>query len=237
MNLDANNYIVRTTAEIEKLAASVIDADQAATGGRSTFLKAVVATVQAELKAPPRMRSGHSTARLDEATTNLHLEAFQAVYGRFLEAVTKVAKATVPEPDGELMRSRTAFARSAGSTVRGYIRAGNDIRLLAAHRVTKPALAVPVRRRKFTVDALKARASRAAETLESIAKNLHAADREVALDTIRPIIAQLAKLAGITDQATKDTERGIAEGIPIQTRTGVFVPIDLAAMRAARKAA
>lgn len=235
MTIESKHYVA-TQADIEKLAGVIIDSDQKVTSCRGTYLKALVATTQHELGAPPRQRNGKSE-RLTEAEVAAHLKAFQTVSDRFYAVVMQVAKATVPDPDKALLRQRTAFARSAASTVRGYIRAGNDIRVLAAHKVTKAALASPVRRRRLTVDSLKNRATKLAAELERIAKNLSAANREIAQETLAPVLARLAAASGATAHATRDPEKAMEEGIALHTKTGFFVPIDLTAAREARRLA
>ena len=194
MSLEKKQFIA-TDTDIEKLAASVIDADQTASENRGRYLKALVATTQRELGAEPRQRNGNGP-RLNAEAVAAHLKAFQAVSDRFYAACVKVAQATVPDPDKALTRRRTAFARSASSTVRGYIRGGNDITLLAAHKATKAALATPVLRRKSSVDSMKKRAVRMAGDIEALARKLHAANREAARETFGPLLAHLSKIAG-----------------------------------------
>jgi len=235
MSIETNQYIA-TATDVEKLAHTILEADIASSGARGTFLKAVVGTTQAELGSPPRMRNVKSE-KLNEETTKAHLAAFEAVAKRFTEAVNKVAQAMEPKPDADMMRSRTAFARSSLSTVRGYIRAGYDIRTLAAHKVTKAALATPKAKRKFSVDALKKRAISMAEQLTNITKNLQAANSVEARETINIIMAQLAKAAGLTAHTSKDVEKSIEAGEAFHTKTGVFFPINLAAIREQRAAA
>jgi hypothetical protein len=235
MSIETNQYIA-SAADVEKLAHTILEADITATGARGTFLKAVVGTTQAELGSPPRMRNTKGE-KLDEETTKAHLAAFENVAKRFTEAVNKAAQAMEPKPDADMMRSRTAFARSALSTVRGFIRASGDIRALAAHKVTKASLATPKTKRKFSVDALKKRAVSMGEQLMSIAKNLQAANSAEARETVTTIMAQLAKAAGIAEHTTKDVDKAIEAGEAFHTKTGVFFPINLAAIREQRAAA
>jgi hypothetical protein len=235
MSIETNQYVA-TAADVEKLAHTILEAEIASTGARGTFLKAVVGTTQAELGSQPRMRNTKAD-RLNDETTAEHLKAFEAVSKRFTEAVNKAAQAMEPKPDVDMMRSRTAFARSALSTVRGFIRAGNDIRALAAHKVTKAMLSTPKAKRKFTVDALKRRAVSMADQLTTIAKNLQAANNAEARETITNILAQLAGAAGLTAHTSKDPEKAMELGEAFHTKTGVFLPISLDAVREQRRAA
>lgn len=235
MTIETNQYIA-TPADVEKLALSILSSDQTAQGGRGTYLKALVATTQADLGAPPRMRNVRS-AKLETADATAHLAAFEAVFKRFHEAVVKAAGSVDPKPDSEALRSRTAFSRSAASTVRGYIRAGNDVRSLAAHKVTKAELATPHSKRKFSVESLKKRAETVTEELVSIARNLNAANHEIAQTTLRAIMAQLAEATGMLEGTTKDVSKAVEAGEAFHTKTGVFLPIDLGAVREQRRLA
>jgi hypothetical protein len=235
MSIETNQYIA-TAADVEKLAHTILTADQAVQGGRGTYLKALVATTQAELGSPPRMRNTRAD-RIEGDDLMAHTKAFETVFQRFHEAVVKAAEALEPKPDKDELRSRTAFSRSAGSTVRGFIRAGNDIRALAAHKVTKASLATPRTRRKFSVDALKKRAVSATEQLAAIIKNLTAANSAEGRETVQTIMAQLAAASGIANHTSKDVEKAIEAGEAFHTKTGVFLPISLEAVREQRKAA
>lgn len=235
MTIETNQYIA-TATEVEKLARTILDADGLSTGGRSTYFKAVVATTQAELGSGPRMRNAKA-AKLDEAEVTAHLKAFETVAARFHDAVLKAAQEIQPKPTSDELRSRTAFSRSALSTVRGYIRGGNDVRALAAHKATKRALATPMSKRKFTVEILKARATALSEKLAEVAKNLHAANREEAAKVMQGVLAQLTVAAGLSAHMTRDADKAIEASEPFSTKSDVFIPINLAAVREQRKVA
>lgn len=233
--IESRNYIA-TDSDIQKVAGDIIDGVQKIDSGRGTFLKMAVATTQSDLGSEPRLRNA-KPKRLNDDEVVLHMKTFQAVAERFYDAVLAVARATVPEPDTMIVRQRTAFARSALSTVRGYIRAGNDIRTLAAARCTKASLATPRTRRTMTVQAMRRRAERTATDLIALAENLNAANHEIAQTVVGPIIAQLINASGISTDSIKDQSRAIAESVPFHTKTDVFVPINLEAFRQFRKAA
>jgi hypothetical protein len=235
MTIETNQYIA-TALDVEKLATEILTADQTAQGGRGTYLKALVGTTQAELGSPPRMRNVKAE-KVEGDDAVAHLKAFELVFKRFHDAVVKAAEAVEPKPDSETLRARTAFSRSAGSTLRGYIRAGNDVRAIAAHKVTKAALATPRTKRKFSVDALKKRAVDAAGTLAGIVKNLQAANSAEAKEAVTAILAQLAQAAGMTQHTSKDVEHAVEAGEAFHTKTGIFLPISLDAVREQRRAA
>jgi hypothetical protein len=230
------NQIPTTTASIERLAASIIDSTQRIESGRGLYFQALILNTQAELGVAPRQRNAPA-ARLSEADTAAHLAAFETVAKRFLQCVVKVAKATVPVPDAAMLRQRTGFTRSAASTIRSYIRASNDITHVAAHKATKRSLAIPRRKRRYTVDAMRTQVATLGATLEQLARNLQAANRDIAHEAFGSLLARVAEAAGMMGPVARDPAKAIAEGRSFHTNTGVFVPIDLAAAREARKAA
>lgn len=231
MSIESKQFVANA-ADIEKLTVTIIEADDTGANGRGIVLKAMVATVQHELDSPPRLRTSQAP-KISEEDAEVHLEALKTVYDVFYTAAVKAIKARMPKHDPEYLRSKTRFVVSAASTVRGYIRAHNDIRALAAGRVTKAMLATPRQRRKFTVEALQKRAVDLTETLTAVAKNLRAANSTVAAETFRPVLAQLAQAFGLTEHSTKDPRKAVADNIALQTGTGVLVPIDFVARRKA----
>jgi hypothetical protein len=213
MSIESKNFVA-TAGDIHKLAGLILDSELASVSGRGTYLKALVATTQAKLDSPPRQRNGNA-ARLDEDGVKEQLTAFEAVYAAFHAEVVKVAEATLPEPDADMMRSRTGFSRSSGATVRSYIRAGNDIRVLAAHRAVKASLAVPRTKRKLTVEAMRKRADVLTGELSAVLKTLYAADKDVAHDAAEAGMAAFAKATHARDSAT-------ARSVPVAKRDGHF---------------
>jgi hypothetical protein len=223
MTIETKNFIA-TASDIQKLAGAIIDGEQQGARGRGTYLKALIATTQAELGAAPRVRNGKGE-KLSEKEVDEHLKALQKVFNNFHAAVLHVAKNTLPDPDAKLIRQRTGFSRSAGSTVRGFIRAGGDIRAVAAHRATKAALATPRTRRRISPEALQSRAQSLGSQLEQIVKSLNAVDKVRAQAVLAPILARLAQATGTTARGTRNPRKAIAERIPLHAKGGIFVPI------------
>lgn len=222
--------------DVETIAASIIDGHQTIDRDRSTILKGMVALTIKELGAAQR-KNNAKAPQLDDQKRTAQLAAFEAVYAPIYEAVVRVAENTVPDPDEKELRSRTAFCRSAGSTVRSFIRAGNDITAVAAAKATKASLAVPRTRRKFTVEALRKRAERLTAELHAVLRNLQAANSEIAAPATASALASVVSVTDILGKASKDQTAAVVNGAPFQTRTDVFVPVNLAAVRAAKKAA
>lgn len=219
MSLETKHYVA-TAADIKALADAAITGEQSVVVSRGAYLRALVATTQAELGAEPRQRAGRSM-RLPKADIPAHMDAFNAVAKRFYAVVAEVAKAIDPAPDNAAFRTRTAFARSAASTVRGFIRAGRDIRAIVAERVTKGALRVGPSGRKLTVAQLERRAQRLTAALEDVARKLTGADAEAARKALMPAFALLAKASG----ATTDPRAARAEHRPLRSKDGFFVPM------------
>lgn len=235
MSIESKHYVANG-ADIRKLAEAILDGEATASEGRGTYLSALVATVQHELGSEPRLRAA-TAPKLSEDDITAHLKALRTVYTRFHESVVAAVKSRMTRYDADFVRSKTRFSVSAASTVRSYIKAGNDIRALAAGRVTKEGLATPRARRKYTPESLQRRAQTLGEALVAVARNLHATNRALAADTLRPIFAELAQAAGFTDNVTRDPDKAIAEHVPLHTRTGVLVPVDFAAAGRRRRAA
>lgn len=233
--IESRNYLL-TSKDVETLAAQIIDGHQGIDRDRGTILKGMVALTIKELHCPQR-KNNVKASQLDESGRTAQLAAFEAVYAPIYEAVVRVAENTLPDPDEAMLRSRTAFCRSAGSTVRSYIRAGNDITAIAAHKATKASLAVPRTRRKFTVEALKKRAERLTAELHAVLRNLQAANSEIAAPAAASALASVVSVTDIVQSAVKDPQAAVHDSVPLATRTDVFVPISLAAVRAARKVA
>lgn len=235
MTIETNNFVA-TPKDIEDLASGILDNVQQAIAGRGTYLKALIATTQSSLGISPRKRNTRAE-QLSGDQTRVQLAAFEEVFKSFHEVVVKVAESAKPIPDTTMLRQRTGFSRSAGSTLRGYIRAGHDLRSVAAATATKAALAVPRTKRSLTVKGMTQRVERLVSELEKVARNLQAANRESAQAALRPVLAMLVAVTGASEHSTKDANEAMEQGLPFATRTDVFIPIDLASIRAARRAA
>lgn len=239
MNIEVKSYVA-TPAEVETLAAAIIDGVQSTESGRSTYLRTLIATTQSELGMKARLRNASSSAKLPEATIDLHLKAFESVAKRFGDAVSRVAKATVPMPDAALLRSRTGFARSAASTVRSYIRSGADVSLLAAHSVTKSSLHVAVpraRRRAMSEVRLQAQIARLTNRLEASCKSLAGIDRDRARAALQPALAQLASVVMRSSRPLNDMTQAVEQNAPFRSHDMTYIPIDFKRALEQRQAA
>jgi hypothetical protein len=229
MSLESKNYVA-TAADIAALAKAYSAALEASGNVRGHYLRALVATTQAELGAKPRQRtSADETPTLDAEAVKTQLAALEAVHEKFYAVVLDNV-----EGNAEERNRRSGFARSAVSTVRAYVRSGRDITLLAASRVTKAALAqaVPTKRaRVVSVTVLRRRADKTLAVLYKIGEQLSKADKALAVGVLEEALSKLGGMLsrlGVGRPVT-DARRAIRERVPLKTKAGTFYPADRAA--------
>lgn len=134
--LEAAHYAA-SDKDIETLARIASDGTQA--GG--TYLRVLVASVQAELRGTADARPRRGRPRKQQATGAASpLEVFERVNTRLYESV-KRGLAGIPDAD---INRRATFARTAGSTLRRWIAAGGNPASLTLSQITKRSLAVRV---------------------------------------------------------------------------------------------
>jgi hypothetical protein len=229
MSLESKNYVA-TSADIAAIARAYSEALDASTNVRGHYFRALVATTQSELGAKPRQRSSEPEATLDADGISAQLSALETVHERFYATVLETVSGNAEERN-----RRSGFARSAVSTVRAYVRAGFDITLVAAARITKAAMAAvlpPTKRpRVASPPVLQRRADRALAMVYKIGDQLGKADKALAVEVLEGAIAKLAgKLAalGVAKPVT-DAKRAVRERVPLKTRAGTFYPVGGAA--------
>jgi hypothetical protein len=222
MSLETNRYVA-SAGDVEKLAQSIVTGELTALYGRGTYLKALIATTQSELGLKPRQNTA-SGGKATPAAAIAQLKGFNKVAASFYAIVVKVAKAAEPSPDKATLRARTGFARSAASTVRGYIRAGNDISLVAARKATKAALATPVTKRKPSIEALKARAVKLGAELEAITKAVYSIEEGSISAELDLIFSRVSKASGAWANPTSDADKAATERRPWQVNGDIFIP-------------
>lgn len=124
MSIESKGYVA-TVADIHALCVQRIESSNIFSESRTTYLRALIATTQAELGIKPQgIRTSKGEADAD--TIKQHADALSIVQDRFYEAVQAAAKAVAIDPSDtrsrvDVVASRLVFARSAYSTVRAWI--------------------------------------------------------------------------------------------------------------------
>lgn len=227
MTLESKDYVANER-DIEALVTDLLAHSQGMVAGRSTYLKALIATTQHELGEAPRQRSAKTSGKLTDDEIAGQLAALEKTHERFYAVVMKTAGDKLPpgkEKARELNR-RTNFARTSVSAVRVWIRAGHDLTGLAAARVTKAALLIrrPARQRAVSPKRLHNRVTRYAERLVSEVRIYLRADRDAAVADLQALIGRLVKLTG-AGAPTRNVKKAIAERRPFRTGSATFVPM------------
>lgn len=189
MQLATRNFVASPT-DIEGITRSVLAAQSSGSEGRASYLKALIATTQLELGITPRMRKGAS-ATLDTGQRAAHLAALEKVHLRFYATVDRTARQLFPVASAREINRRTNFARSAMSTVRAWIRVGNDITSLVPAKTTKRSLQSTGLRRQPSQIILMKRARRATKLAEAQIRALAAANPPGAEETLREFAKQI----------------------------------------------
>lgn len=238
-SLESRNFVA-TLEDIEEIAKDYATADKVQGTSRVTYLRAELATTQSELGAVVRRRMAQ-TAALTEDEIAAHLAALQAVHERFYPVVVKAISAGVPasKVNMPLIHRRSNFARTSYSLLRGYVKAGHDLRGLAPGRVTKGELrsAKGVSRTpKLTT--LQRGTLRAAERLGTAAEALGAVDKVAAVAALEGVMTQLAaKLVAMGAAPTSNPSQAVKDHRPLRTAAGVFYPAQAARRPALRMVA
>lgn len=226
MSIETKNYIA-TASDIRALASTIVGATAEVITGRTTYLRALVATTQAELHAAPRKNATAKPKHLKGAEIEAQLKALLAVHDRFYVAVLEACEEGLPAKDKALeLNRRSNFARTALYAVRSYIRAGNDITYVVAGRTTKITLAVTRTPRRASARSLKSRMEARSKALMVTAIELSDVDKATAVAEIELLLGQLAaQLAALGVSSTKDAAQSAATGAPLSIRGRVFVPV------------
>lgn len=141
------HYVVHNESEIETLAHERYTSNTVVAQADGTYLRVLLVGTQAKL-GRPRGRAARVNA---EAQLTVLGEVHELFYAAVLRGITTPEVAIEPTLDPKEQRrrslernSRSAFARSAMSTLATFVKGGGDLRTLNAEEVTKAALRAAV---------------------------------------------------------------------------------------------
>lgn len=205
MNIEGKRYVA-SDADIRELATDSLKARSSLDKTRSTYLRALIGTTQAEV-------------RETKADTDEQLSIARRVHRRFFEIVeATVMKDVKPAQATHERQRRTGFARSASSTLNSWLKvAGHDILKLKPEEVTKGMLAkqaAPRNPHTPTEERTRAKTHKYMDWLLASIKPFAAVDgataREILQDAVNQLTGELRKLAP-----------GTKAGVSMLTRTRI----------------
>lgn len=222
--------------DIASIAQSVFDAINTGEAGQRTYLKSLVATTQKELGAKPRIRSGTTKTKLDDAGIEVQLKALMTVHEKFYVVVVRVAGESIAPgtKDKALeVNRRTNFARTALYAVSKYVRAGHDITEIGVQSVTKASLAVAApKSQPPKLRVLVRRAEAQSKQLVATLMALADTDREAAVQEMQLVLGQLTdQLVSMGVAATKDAALSVEQHRPLRIGKTLFMPTDTQVLR------
>lgn len=230
--LESRSFIA-TDADIDGIVDGVLAAQESMDSGPRRYLRALTAVTIHELDAPQRVRAA-KIEKTDEAEMARQLVAFDKVRDRFYARV--VARASINLPVGKTraktLNERTNWARTIHSAIRRWIADRKDIRCVAAGKAIKSTFTVQIRTRPASPARMKARVEAASKATVAAVIELAGTDKPAAVAEIRLLMGQLAEqLRELGVHATKDAQKAIAEGLPLQVGKNIFMPSETQVMR------
>jgi hypothetical protein len=225
---------VGTEADATQLANAMLTALDTSTTVPREYLRMTVATTIHALDAPQRQRSG-KVVKIDGEEQTRQLAALEKVIERFYPAVVKRASEDLPAGTAnraKVLNSRTNWARGAHRDVRNWIRAGHDIRTIAAVRLIKAALVVNRPRRAVTAGQVKGRVESRSKDYVAAVMELATVDKQAAITEIELLMGQLVgQLAELGVKSTKDSKEAARGGLALRVGKQVFWPTDTQVVR------
>lgn len=222
-----------TVTVIRAIATKVFNGESDSANGKVEYLRTLTADIQTELGGTPRQRAGKA-ARLSPEERAQHLEAVSKVNERFYGAVLEAARvqAVGGPAKAKQLNAMTNWARTALRDVRGYVRAGNDIRALATAKLTRNQLRVKSTPRPLGAAALRRRLVDRGKDAVAAALELIDADPPAARAELELIMAQLAtQLLNLSGRPTKDASEAERQHIPLRVKSTLFVPTETQIVR------
>lgn len=224
-----NTNYVGTPAEVKRLTKEILAAAAQVAEAPATYLRLLVGTTVAELGAkPPKSETRGRTPKLNPEEIQRQLAALNVVHERFYAAVVEAAEEDLPrgKDQAKELNRRTNFARSSVSTVRGYIKAGNDITRVVVSRATKRSLAVERAPRPPSTARMRNRVENRSKALVASLLELAEKDKAAAIGELELLMGQLTyemmQLGGapVREIAPESAPEGI-----VRAGQRLFVPV------------
>lgn len=224
--LESRDFIA-TESDIQDLTKRRISASKQLDNSSETYLKVLVATTQAELGSSPRQRQVRGEVAADDIP--IQLAALEAVHTRFYAVVIATLQASLTGRNVKTQAQRKATKeRTYKHLVRSWIKAGHDVRTLAAAKVTKPMLEreLPDRPAAAQAKTLKRRALGVADRLVALAGEAAKTDRPSAVEALDAVMSLLGQqMASLAGPATTKPDIAIRDGRPFRRGGSVFWPV------------
>lgn len=222
-----------TVTAIRAIATKVFSSEVESANAKVEYLRVLVGDVQTALGGAPRTRSGKA-ARLTKEERAAHLEIVAKVNDIFYGAVLEEARGRLAGGPGKAkqLNEMTNWARTALRDVRGYVRAGNDIRAVATGKLTRNQLRVNAMPRPLGAAALRNRLVDRGKDAIAAALELIDVDPAAARAELELIMAQLAtQLLNLSGRTTKDAQEAASQHIPLRIKSTLFVPTETQVVR------
>lgn len=225
----ASAHYVANDAQIEALAREQYTATAQVGVANATYLRVLVVGCQAEL--------GSRRGRAAPFRPDAQLAVLEKTHERYYAAVLRGVTTDDVSPEENLERTekgrrmlernrRSAFARSATTTLRNYVRAGGDLRALEPETTTKTGLQQFVSSKAAPdTDKLGARVARAEKSLLAALKRMAKEDPDRAAEAMEAITERLQVALselGPSEQVVAGTQAAATPtGKHARTRVGV----------------
>lgn len=220
--IEDRNYRV-TKGQIGEVTRQHVQGEATVLLARGMYLKGLVANTQEAIGVAVRTRSAPAGrfGLVSEELRTEHIKALELVHSGFYEEVL----ANIPEGSAVQRNKDSGFARTAKSRLRTWIKAGGDIRSLAAPKVTVKSLKVERGNVARTPAQIKAVMVRQANGLAESAGEIADGDKLAAIEAIETVMSQLAvKLVELGVTATTDPKKAREEHRPFRLKEGIFWP-------------
>jgi|SRR5882724_1108156 len=225
MNIETKGYIA-SDRDIGELTDVILTADDTVTNGKNWYLRALIATTQKELGAPPRARTGKA-AKLDPETKAAQLGALTTVHERFYGVVLERAKKKLGKVPAKVLNGKVNFARTAVLVARNWIRANRDLTAIGVATLTKASVTIKKPPKPPSVAVLKRRLEAQGKQLIKTALELVDSDKAVATTELELVMSQLAtQLLSLGGRQTTNAAQAASQHRPLRVKSTVFVPTE-----------